>query len=78
MMASRRTFNIVATGLVAAAQLLTAGVVAGLSGCEREEPLFEMKTPDVEIEVRKSDEGRAEVEVQTGEDAADTPRSERP
>lgn len=72
-MASRSswTVDIVAAGLVAAALLLAAGVVTGLSGCEPEEPVFEMKTPGLDVEVHKDADGRTDVEVRTGEDAAE-------
>lgn len=72
-MASRSTWtaHIVAAGLVAAALLLAAGVVTGLSGCEREEPVFEMKTPGLDVEVYKDDAGRTDVEIRTGDDATE-------
>lgn len=70
-MTSRATWtaHLVAAGLVAAALLLTAGVVTGLSGCEREEPVFEMKTPGLDVEVHKTDDGRTDIEIRTGQDA---------
>jgi hypothetical protein len=59
-----------AAGVLAAALTLNAFAAGGLSGCERKEPVFELDTPGLDVEVNKTGEGRTEVEVRTGEDAA--------
>ena len=73
-MSARRTSNIAVAGLLAAGLALSAGIAVGLSGCEREERVFEMDTPGLDIEVNKTGDGSTEVEVQTGDDAQDESR----
>jgi len=70
-MTVRRTVRAAAAGMLAAGLALGAGITAGLSGCEREEPVFQMDTPGVDIEVNKTGEESTEVEIQTGKDAQD-------
>ncbi len=70
-MTASRTVRVAAAGMMAAGLALGAAITAGLSGCEREEPVFQMDTPGVDIEVNKTGEGSTEVEIQTGRDAQD-------
>jgi hypothetical protein len=69
-----RAAHVAAAALLAAALALSAGIAVGLSGCEREERVFEMDTPGLDIEVNRTGEGSTEVEVQTGDDARDESR----
>ncbi len=56
-------------GSPAFAVLFVAGVLAGVSGCERKERVIDIKAPGVSIEVdRDKDSGRVDVDVDAGRD----------
>ena len=70
-MSARRTSHRAATGVMAAGLALIAWAAVDMSGCQKKEPVFEMETPGLDIEVNRTGDGTTEIEVQTGDDAQD-------